>query len=232
MSKPLTNHANKATVSRRLSCIVDTYLLDADSKVDVRAFVRTLGYYLFEVFLRRCFKTLWRYVYFVTHWPLYGRLHLSDYISPAASIRNRPHIHFGGNCVVNHNVTLWCRIKMGQNVHFNPGTRVYGTVATGDNIMIAPNVTIAGGDHGIETCDTPMYYQPCSSKGIQIGDDIWIAANSVILDGVKIGSGAVVGAGSVVTKDVPPMAVVVGNPARVIRYRGRNDGIPAAPSCE
>lgn len=222
MSKPLTNHANKATASRRPSRIVDMCLSEARSKADVRAFVRILGYYLFEVLLRTCLKTLWRHLYFATHWPLYGRLSLSDYVSPFASTRNRRNIHFGGDCVVHHNVTLWCRIKTGRNVNFNPGTRVYGTVTTGDNIMIAPNVIIAGGNHGIEACDVPMYYQSCTNKGIRMGNDIWIGANAAILDGVNIGSGAVVGAGSVVTKDVPSMAIAGGNPARVIRYRDNN----------
>ena len=59
-----------------------------------------------------------------------------------------------------------------------------------------------------------------TSKGdINVKDDVWIGANSVILSGVTIGQGAVVGAGSIVTKDVPPYAIVVGNPAKVIKYR-------------
>ena len=52
-----------------------------------------------------------------------------------------------------------------------------------------------------------------------IGNDVWVGANSVILPGVKIGTGAIVGAGSVVTKDVPEYAIVVGNPARILKYR-------------
>jgi tetrahydrodipicolinate N-succinyltransferase len=52
-----------------------------------------------------------------------------------------------------------------------------------------------------------------------IGNDVWVAANSVILKGISVGNGAIIGAGAVVTKDVPPYAIVVGNPARVIKYR-------------
>jgi len=185
----------------------------------MRSLVRTFGYYLFEVLLQRCLKSAWRYVYFLTNWPFYGRLNPSDFVSPFASTRNRRNIHFGGHCVVNHNVTLWCRMTMGSNVHFNPGSRVYGTVVIGDNVMIAPNVMIAGGNHGIEACGIPMYYQRGASRGIRIGDDVWIGANAAILDGVTIGTGAVVGAGSVVTKEVPPNAIVAGNPARLLRYR-------------
>lgn len=54
---------------------------------------------------------------------------------------------------------------------------------------------------------------------IRIGNDVWIGANACILPGVTIGDGAVVGAGAIVTKDIPPFAIVVGNPARVIKYR-------------
>jgi len=57
------------------------------------------------------------------------------------------------------------------------------------------------------------------SEWTEIGNDVWVGANAVILKGVKIGDGAIIGGGSVVTKDVPPYAIVVGNPARVIRYR-------------
>ena len=53
---------------------------------------------------------------------------------------------------------------------------------------------------------------------IRIGDDVWIGAGAIILPGVTIGEGAVVGAGAVVTKDIPPFAIVVGNPAKIIRY--------------
>lgn len=58
-----------------------------------------------------------------------------------------------------------------------------------------------------------------SKGGITIGDDVWLGCNALILDGVKIGQGAVVGAGSVVTRDVPPYAIVCGTPARVLKYR-------------
>jgi acetyltransferase-like isoleucine patch superfamily enzyme len=66
---------------------------------------------------------------------------------------------------------------------------------------------------------TPMRKQPHRSAPIAIGDDVWISANVTILKGVTIGSGAVIGAGAVVTHDIPPLAIAVGAPARVIRQR-------------
>lgn len=64
-----------------------------------------------------------------------------------------------------------------------------------------------------------MISQPCVSKGIRIGNDVWIGANAVILDGVTISDGVVVGAGSVVTQNIEAYAVVVGNPALVKKLR-------------
>mgnify|MGYP000091352893 CR=1 FL=1 len=55
---------------------------------------------------------------------------------------------------------------------------------------------------------------------VEIGDDVWIGTRVIVLPGVKLGAGCVIGAGSVVTRDIPPLAVAAGNPARVIRQRG------------
>ena len=90
----------------------------------------------------------------------------------------------------------------------------------GNYIMSGAGVVIASGCHGMKKIDQPMLFQECSNKGgVIIGSDVWIGANSVILDGVTICDGAVIGAGSVVTKDVPERAIVAGNPARIIKYR-------------
>ena len=67
-------------------------------------------------------------------------------------------------------------------------------------------------------CETPER-TPYFDEPLRIGSDVWIGSNACILRGLAVGDGAVIGAGSVVTKDVPPYAVVVGNPARVLKYR-------------
>ena len=86
--------------------------------------------------------------------------------------------------------------------------------------MIAPNVVIAGGSYGTERNGVPMVYQVSKTKGkIEIGSDVWVGANSVITEGVTVGDGAIIGAGSIVTKDVDAFSIVVGNPARLLRYR-------------
>ena len=75
-------------------------------------------------------------------------------------------------------------------------------------------------NHAFDRCDVPMREQGYGpEKTIIIGDDVWIGGHVIILPGVNIGNGAIVGAGAVVTRDVPEYAVVGGNPAKVIRFR-------------
>ena len=84
--------------------------------------------------------------------------------------------------------------------------------------MIGPKTVIWGRDHGIDL-DMPMKHQEHHKESILIEDDVWIGAQVTILKGVNVRKGAVIGAGSVVTKDVPKNAVVVGNPAKIVKYR-------------
>lgn len=112
------------------------------------------------------------------------------------------------------------------------------SVTVGKFCSFAPNVTIfAHADHPLnfpstypfktlfsnvrkEVCDpTWPNYDAITYGPINIGNDVWIGQNVTILSGVTIGNGVVIGVGSVVSKDVPPYAIVVGNPARIIRYR-------------
>lgn len=119
----------------------------------------------------------------------------------------------------------YCRISgtplvtFGNNFYMNAGCHLLGEITIGDDVMIGPKTIIWGRDHGIENNGIPMKKQSHVYSPITIEDDVWIAANVTILKGVTIGKGAVIGAGAVVVKDVPPYAIVVGNPAKVIRYR-------------
>lgn len=98
---------------------------------------------------------------------------------------------------------------------------------------IANDVVIGGGRHPMEWVGmSPVFFEGRDSvktkfsehprpppKRVSIGHDVWIGRSAIVLPGVLVGDGAVIGAGSVVTKDVPPYAIVVGNPARLVRYR-------------
>ena len=109
-------------------------------------------------------------------------------------------------------------ITCGDNFYANAHCHILGEITFGDNVLIGPKVIIWGRDHGTDK-SSPMNTQTYTRKPITIGNDVWIGACSIILKGVKIGDGAIVGAGSVVTKDVEPYSVVAGNPAKLIKYR-------------
>jgi acetyltransferase-like isoleucine patch superfamily enzyme len=94
-----------------------------------------------------------------------------------------------------------------------------GGLEIGDDVLVASGCHINPSDHGIEDPKLPISIQPISSKGIKIANGVWIGTKVVILDGVSIGTGAVIGAGSVVTKDVPNYAIVAGVPAKILRMR-------------
>jgi acetyltransferase-like isoleucine patch superfamily enzyme len=109
-------------------------------------------------------------------------------------------------------------VNMGDDCTVNAFTVVRGTVTCGDGVRIGAHTSILGFNHSTAP-DRRVYLQAGTEAGIRIGEDVWIGSNVVIVDGVTIGSHAVIGAGSVVTADVPDWAIVAGNPARFIRDR-------------
>ena len=116
------------------------------------------------------------------------------------------------------------QINIGSNFYLNSNCHLYGDITIGDNVMIGPKTIFWGRDHGM-AIDVPMNTQAHIIGKISVGNDVWIGAGAILLKGVNIGNGSVIGAGSVVTRDVPEYAVVVGNPAKVIKYRNdKNKG--------
>jgi acetyltransferase-like isoleucine patch superfamily enzyme len=101
--------------------------------------------------------------------------------------------------------------------------RGQGGVRIGDRVYTSPFTQIVAVNHVFDDPDRPFTEQGITAEGIEIEDEVWIGSGVVVTDGVRIGRGAVVAAGAVVTRDVPPGAVVGGVPARVISQRG-NDG--------
>jgi maltose O-acetyltransferase len=96
---------------------------------------------------------------------------------------------------------------------------VRGPLFIGSYVMMGPDVIILTNSHQFQNINIPMSQQGSNVKPVEIGDDVWIGCRAIILPGIKIGKGAIIGAGSVVTKDVPAYAIVGGNPAKVIKYR-------------
>src|SRR5690606_3728643 len=90
-------------------------------------------------------------------------------------------------------------------------------IKIGNDVMIAQAVTIRDTDHCFNRLDVPMNLQGITTKPVTIEDDVWIGHGVSILKGVTIGSGSIVSAGAVVTKDIPPYAIVGGVPAKIIK---------------
>lgn len=111
------------------------------------------------------------------------------------------------------------RIEVGKDTYIGPYTTIFGEgeVIIGNNVLMGPGIRILSSKRSTDK-NTLIMHQPELAKATIIEDDVWIGANAVIL-GAKIGKGAIVGAGSIVVKDVPPYAVVAGNPAKIIKYR-------------
>lgn len=112
-------------------------------------------------------------------------------------------------------------ICVGARTTVNPYCVLYGAggLRIGRNVAIATHTVIIPANHGFDDLDRPIIDQPISQEGVEIGDDVWLAARVVVLDGVKVGRGAVIAAGAVVTRDVAPEHIAAGVPARVLRSR-------------
>ncbi len=95
--------------------------------------------------------------------------------------------------------------------------RGQGGVTIGDRVYTSPGTQIIAVNHVFDDPERPFVEQGITAQGIVIEDDVWLGSNCVITDGVRVGKGAVVAAGAVVTKDVPPHTIAAGVPAKVIR---------------
>lgn len=130
---------------------------------------------------------------------LFAEIGDNCYIEPPLHANWGIHTHFGSNIYANFNLTLV------------DDTHIY----IGDNVMFGPNVTLARAGHPIDPearRNSAQFNIP-----ITIGNNVWIGANAVVVPGVSVGENTVIGAGSIVTKDIPCDVIAVGNPCRVLR---------------
>jgi acetyltransferase-like isoleucine patch superfamily enzyme len=114
------------------------------------------------------------------------------------------------------------RVSIGDETHIQPRCQFSaykGPIDVGRRVEIAPRCAFYSYDHGIAP-ELPVREQAINTKGgILLDDDVWLGYGVIVLDGVHIGKGAVIGAGSVVTSSIPSEGIAVGNPARIIRVR-------------
>jgi acetyltransferase-like isoleucine patch superfamily enzyme len=112
-------------------------------------------------------------------------------------------------------------VRLGSDCSVNSFASLRGRVVCGDGVRIGAYSALIGFDHGFERLDWPVFRQPLTSRGVLMGDDVWVGAHVTVLDGVQVGHHTILAAGAVVTHDVPDTAIVAGNPARLLRLRSQ-----------
>lgn len=148
---------------------------------------------------------------------------------------NPTNIHLLNNVLLQRFVDIYEGTTIGRYTYLGDYTKVDRFVSIGKYCSIADHVLIGATKHPIDwLSSSPFQYdewldEKCKKlsweigKNTIIGNDVWIGSGAVIQTGVKIGDGAIIGSRAVVTKDVPPYAIVAGVPAKIIRYRFNED---------
>ncbi|WP_447746942.1 acyltransferase [Pseudomonas nicosulfuronedens] len=138
-------------------------------------------------------------------------------------------LHHGGNIRIGYSSHIkgFRNISIGKNFFSGPhlylNTNNISNIFIGNDVMFGPFVKVISGNHVIDYKYGPINSSPHKKlgddRGIKIDDDVWIGASTLVLDGAHICEGVVIGAGSVVTRKIPPYTIAVGNPAKVIKAR-------------
>lgn len=157
-----------------------------------------------------------------------------EHINPRIEISGSQFIHLGNNCFIGPDSKLLCgnkyfsniveqklypSLKIGNNFHATRKLEIQcrGCITIGNEVLIASNVFIIDYNHGVDATTINYLDNPLDVKQVTIEDGVWIGNNVIILPGVSIGTKSIIGAGSVVTKNIPPYCIAVGNPARIIK---------------
>ena len=148
------------------------------------------------------------------------------YSETGVIIRGHANIHMGDSvCLVRgcgiyaEMGTCWIGDHVGIGMNAIVDANDGGEIRIGNYSMLAANVVLRASNHEYRDPTRPIQFQGHTGGEIVIGEDVWIGANAVVVPNVRIGDHAIVGAGAVVTRDVPPWSIVGGVPARVIKSR-------------
>lgn len=154
--------------------------------------------------------------------------YIDDNVVLDAKGENNRGIMVGDNAIVGRNTILSCKegsIVLGDyaNISSNCSLLSETKIIIGRHSFLAGHCyLVAGGNHSFERRDIPIMFQPSQDRGgIDIGEDCWLGASVTVLDGISLGKGCVIGAGTVLTKSFPEYSIVVGNPGRKVKDRGR-----------
>jgi len=150
---------------------------------------------------------------------------IDDYCLLDAKGTNNQGIKIGNNVLINRNTALSTKngdIDIGDNTNIGSNCRIdsSGKIKLGENVLIAGYCYIMGGGHKFDRLDIPVIAQDLPvEQDVTIEDNTWLGAGVKVLNGVKIGRDSVIGAGSLVTRDIPEFSVAYGVPAKVIKKR-------------
>ena len=149
---------------------------------------------------------------------------LRTLVSGRAEVELSPNARWGPGCVISSFVKIKITgpFHMGRGVQIACGCFLGASregLFIGDDTLIGPNCSILTSTLNYERVGVPLKDQGTTPRRTTIGDRVWIGANSVVLPGSKIGDDAIVSVGSVVSGEVPPRSIVLGNPAKVIFTR-------------
>jgi acetyltransferase-like isoleucine patch superfamily enzyme len=164
------------------------------------------------------------------------RTAIDDYVMLDASGAGDAGVVIGEDVILSRNIVIQGKlapITIGDasDIGCNTVLSSVSGIQIGQKALIAANVYIGGGRYVTKSLTTPMADQGLETKGpTVIGDDVWIGANAVVIDGVRVGRGAIIGAGAVVSSDIPDFAIAVGVPAKVIRLREESPDQQVSPS--
>ena len=147
------------------------------------------------------------------------------FVSPRSDVELSPRLTIGRKTRISSYTKINATagpVTIGERVGVGVGSCISageGGVVIGDDCMISPRVTVLAGGHRYDRIDIPMNQQGMTSKGIRIGNDVWLGTGCVVLDGAVIEDGCIVSPNSVVSSRLPQNSIAQGNPAKVVFTR-------------